>query len=275
MFVQLLACEFCKDIEFYYKTIQLRNPFFQKISLLIHALIEIINWEIVNNLINTNTLSLQLKRILIILLRLLGEQIPLTNLNAITDAFYDNYKDRLTNLKDKISQFFSNLSGSDLSINDLRTIKTHFLDDPFMRVEDVGADDKTPLLLNLLVKQITLQQILRNHIYLAQEYLLNTKRRLDYISKKMVYQKGYLEGVYKILLLKSTESFSADTESNELPNFNDMLQSIFTNRNCERPDFVLRSKNTSTEIYLDNATKLDIILSTVYGINERADRDKQ
>ncbi len=39
MFVQLLACEFCKDIEFYYKTIQLRNPFFQKLSLLIHALI--------------------------------------------------------------------------------------------------------------------------------------------------------------------------------------------------------------------------------------------
>jgi hypothetical protein len=78
------------------------------------------------------------------------------------------------------------------------------LDDPFMRVEDMNADDKTPLLLNLLVKQITLQQILRNHIYLAQEYLLNTKRRLDNISKKMVYHKGYLEGVYKILLLKST-----------------------------------------------------------------------
>lgn len=83
----------------------------------------------------------------------------------------------------------------------------------------------------------------------------------------MVYQKGYLEGVYKILLLKSTESFSADAENNDLPNFNDMLQSIFSNRNCEKPDFVLRSKNSSTEIYLDNATKLDIILSTVYGIN--------
>lgn len=160
--------------------------------MLIHALIEIINWEIVANLINTNTLSLQLKRVMIILLRLIGEPIPITNLNSITDAFYDQHKDKLTNLKEKISQFFSNLSGSDLSINDLRTIKTHFLDDPFMRVEDVGADDKTPLLLNLLVKQITLQQILRNHIYLAQEYLLNTKKRLDNISKKMVYQKGYL-----------------------------------------------------------------------------------
>lgn len=70
------------------------------------------------------------------------------------------------------------------------------------------------------MKQITLQQILRNHIYLAQEYLLNTKKRLDNISSKMVYQKGYLEGVYKILLLKSSDSLSGDSEPNELPNFN-------------------------------------------------------
>jgi len=136
-----------------------------------------------------------------------------------------------------------------------------------------GTDDKTPLLINLLVKQVTLQQILRNHIYLAQEYLLNTKKRLDNISKKMVYQKGYLEGVYKILLLKSTEPFSAEGDANEMPNFNDMIQSIFTNRNCERPDFVLRGKDSSTEIYLDNETKLDIILSTVYNINKGKSND--
>jgi hypothetical protein len=99
MFIQLLACEFCKDIEFFYKTIQLRNPFFQKISLLIHALIEIINWEIVGNLIRTNTLSLHMKKLLVILLRLIGEEIPLTNLNALNDAFYDQHKEKLTNIK--------------------------------------------------------------------------------------------------------------------------------------------------------------------------------
>jgi hypothetical protein len=42
MFIQLLAIEFYKDIEFFYKCIQLRNPFFQKISLFLRALIEII-----------------------------------------------------------------------------------------------------------------------------------------------------------------------------------------------------------------------------------------
>lgn len=214
MFVQLLACEFCKDIEFYYKTIQLRNPFFQKISLLIHALIEIINWDSVRNLISSATLPLQLKRIFMILLRLIGEPMPFTTLSSISETFYDDHRSKLDNIKEKLSNFFSSLSGSDLSINDLRILKTNYLDDPFMRVDDMNSDDKTPLLLNLLVKQITLQQILRSHIYLAQEYLLNTKRRLDNISRKMVYHKGYLEGVYKILLLKSTEPLSSDNESN-------------------------------------------------------------
>jgi hypothetical protein len=57
-----------------------------------------------------------------------------------------------------------------------------------------------------------------------------------------------------------------------MPNFSEMLQSIFTNRNSDKPDFVIRSRHSSTEIFLDNATKLDIILSTVDNLNQsRAD----
>lgn len=192
MFVQLLACEFCKDIEFFYKTIQLRNPFFQKLSLLIHALIEIIQWENVYQSIRDNTLTLQLKRILIIILRLTGEDIPLTTLSNINEEFFNLHKHQLMNLKERAAAFFSTLAGSDLTVTDLRMIKTAFLDDPFMRVEEINAEDKSPLLLTLFAKQMTLQQILRNHIFIGQEYLLNTKRRLDDVSRKMVYQKGYL-----------------------------------------------------------------------------------
>lgn len=32
---------------------------------------------------------------------------------------------------------------------------------------------------------------------------MNTKKRLDNISSKMPQQKGFLEGVYKIILLRS------------------------------------------------------------------------
>lgn len=64
--------------------------------------------------------------------------------------------------------FFSSLSGSDMNINELRIIKTQYLDDPFMRVEEINSEDKSPLLLTLFAKQMTLQQILRNHIFLCQ-----------------------------------------------------------------------------------------------------------
>ena len=37
-----------------------------------------------------------------------------------------------------------------------------------MRVEEVNSDDKTPLLLVIFIKQMTLQQILKNHIYFSQ-----------------------------------------------------------------------------------------------------------
>jgi hypothetical protein len=47
-----------------------------------------------------------------------------------------------------------------------------------------------------------------------------------------------------------------------------MLQSIFTNKNSDKPDFVIRSRSNSTEIFLDNATKLDLILTTVYNLEE-------
>jgi hypothetical protein len=68
-----------------------------------------------------------------------GEQIPLTNLNAINDAFFDQYKHLLLNLKDRVALFFSALSGSDLTINDIRNLKSNFLDDPFMRVEEMNS----------------------------------------------------------------------------------------------------------------------------------------
>jgi hypothetical protein len=132
----------------------------------------------------------------------------------------------------------------------------------------MNSEDKSPLLLTLFAKQMALQQILRNHIFLCQEYLLNTKKRLDHVSRKIVYQKGYLEGVYKILLLKtSVDSFGDEREpAEEMPNFQEMLQSIFTNRSSDRPDFVIKSKSNSTQIFLDSATKLDLILTTVYSL---------
>jgi hypothetical protein len=77
----------------------------------------------------------------------------------------------------------------------------------------MGSEDKTPLLLSIFIKQFTLQSILKNHIILTQEYLLNAKRRLDEISKGWPQNKGFLEVAYKILLLRNSRmNFDDDRE---------------------------------------------------------------
>jgi len=52
-----------------------------------------------------------------------------------------------------------------------------------------------------------------------------------------------------------------------MPNFQEMLQSIFHNQDNQKPDFVLKTKKTLTNIFMDKATKLDIIVSTVKKMN--------
>ena len=48
-----------------------------------------------------------------------------------------------------------------------------------------------------------------------------------------------------------------------MPNFSTILSSIFEKNEENKPDFVLSSKSTTTNIYMDKATKFDIIFSTV------------
>ena len=52
-----------------------------------------------------------------------------------------------------------------------------------------------------------------------------------------------------------------------MPNFTELLQSIFNKQDSDKPDFVIRGKSSVTNIFMDKATKLDIIVSTVKKIN--------
>lgn len=48
-----------------------------------------------------------------------------------------------------------------------------------------------------------------------------------------------------------------------MPNFQQMLKGIFQNTETGKPDFYIKTKSSKTSIYMDRATKLDIIISTV------------
>lgn len=42
-----------------------------------------------------------------------------------------------------------------------------------------------------------------------------------------------------------------------------MIQSIFDNKESDKPDFFIKTKTSRTSIYMDRETKLEIIISTV------------
>lgn len=74
-----------------------------------------------------------MKKLLLVLLLLLGERLPIANINSITDSVWDTYKHLTLTIKDKIQSYFGNLSNTVLSINELKVIKTRFIDNPFFR----------------------------------------------------------------------------------------------------------------------------------------------
>lgn len=117
MYIQLLAGEFCKDIQFFYKCIQLRNPFFHKLSLLLHALIQIIEWSSVTQAVQQNRLGAPCKRVILVLLKLLGDEITINAYNDLNDQLWNAHKHKVPILKDKTVQFFSNFSGNSMTIN--------------------------------------------------------------------------------------------------------------------------------------------------------------
>lgn len=53
-----------------------------------------------------------------------------------------------------------------------------------------------------------------------------------------------------------------------MPNFQQMIQSIFENKDSDLPDFSFKTRSSKTQIYLDRATKLDIIISTVRKVQD-------
>ena len=70
---QILLREVCCDIEEFYKLIQLRNLVYQKMTLLMHALAELIDWELIRTMVESGEISQPVKRVVMVLLKLIGE----------------------------------------------------------------------------------------------------------------------------------------------------------------------------------------------------------
>ena len=67
-------------------------------------------------------------------MKLLGDNLEFNSINQLNEAqIWEHNKDKVGGLKERVSQFFNTLSGTGMSIAELRNLKTQILDHPFMR----------------------------------------------------------------------------------------------------------------------------------------------
>ena len=55
-------------------------------------------------------------------------------------SYLEKNKSKVSGLRDRVSQFFATLSGTGMSIGDLRNLKTQILDHPFMRGDEMQTE---------------------------------------------------------------------------------------------------------------------------------------
>ena len=69
---QLRATKLCNDINIHFKLLSIRTPFFHKSGMFLKALIEIIDWVSFEEHFIQNTLSITIKKLIYVILRVLG-----------------------------------------------------------------------------------------------------------------------------------------------------------------------------------------------------------
>ncbi|KRW98407.1 F-box domain [Pseudocohnilembus persalinus] len=77
MFEQLMAADLCKEIDQEFKLVSFRDPFRQKLMILMKAIYDIIDFEQLNIQINSSEITVQQKKIITSALKLLGKLDPI------------------------------------------------------------------------------------------------------------------------------------------------------------------------------------------------------
>lgn len=164
--------------------------------------------------------------------------------------------------------FLSDFHKCVLSIRQLKNLRLNILSNPFMRMEEIGTEDKTPLLACLMTKLLTLQSILKNHIMLTQEYLIAARKRLDGVYKGLSRNRGFLEEANR-LILQIGQHRGPDLDEPEQASKQFSMINFMRSLNgtapegIPTPDYCLSTRNSRLEIFIDNACKMDILMCTL------------
>lgn len=292
MHEQLYAADLCQEIEFHFKLIALRTPFVQKFAIFLKALAEILDWNWVSSLSMTanEEIDQKVKMIFYGLFKILGKQIqPLNNLNDMNDEIWEYIKPALKDgsLRNDMNEVIETEYLFD-SNSELMKMKDKIINCYSISMANLGdlPDKNNIFILNIYLKQLFLFAMLKNSVFIGQKFLFYVKDTLKLISETWPQKKGFLEGAYKILLFKNVkfiegeimvvdeDEFDASNELEENKENNDSNQNFLSLLNKFKdpsvPDFTIKKKGVETHIYLDDATKAELILSSILSFRHRS-----
>lgn len=292
MHEQLYAADLCQEIEFHFKLIALRTPFVHKFAIFLKALAEILDWNWVHTLSMTanEEIDQRVKMIFYGLFKILGKQIkPLNNLNDMNDEIWEFIKPALNDgsLRNDMNDVIDSEYFFD-SNDELMKMKEKIINCYSISMVNLGdlPDKNNIFILNIYLKQLFLFAMLKNSVFIGQKFLFYVKDTLKMISEAWPQKKGFLEGAYKILLFKNvkfiggeimvvdedefdtTNGFEENKENDDSnQNFLSLLNKF---KDPSVPDFTIKKKGVETHIYLDDATKAELILSSILSFRHRS-----
>ena len=292
MHEQLYAADLCQEIECNFRLIALRTPFVHKFAIFLKALAEILDWNWVTKIANSKNevVDKRIKMIFYGIYKILGNKTiqDISNINDISDEIWDEIKPGLlensslkTDMNNVIdSEFYFDSNVEIIKMRE-KLINSYVIS--MSSLNDLEEDKNNVIILNIYLKQLFLFALLKNSVFIGQKFLYYVKDVLKKISDSWPQKKGFLEGAYKILLFKNIKFVDGqivvteeeDFEGGDLEDEGEDTKNSFFNlmnnfRDPSVPDFVIKKRGNETRIYLDDATKAELILSSILSFSTRS-----
>ena len=213
MFEQLMAADLCNEIEKEYMLFTLRNSFRQRIHQIMQAVYDLIQWDLLDSQILDGTIGIREEQILYCILKILGktEELRLPNLQNIHQIEHGLLFENRIEIVQKLKLFFQQIFQNGFNFvqtNQIFEIRRNFLSSPNMLIESFSnqpENNKNSLVLIIYLKQLYFYALLKNYIFVAINYIQMAKEKLQVLSRQWPENKGFLDGSYKILLLKNVK----------------------------------------------------------------------
>ncbi len=203
MLEQLITADLCGDVDAQTKMLSIRRPFYHKFGICLKAILELLDWDALKNTMFDFNVQPRIQYLFLALYSLLNFPINIESPQEIVGSqLWEQMKDSF----DQIQEICGIILTSNFHFtSNKKLIK---LRKTFVDIYDISRDlilslnDRNLLLLQLLIKQLSLFSLLKNSTFLGNYWIEQAKDQMKKYATTWSKKKGFLEGAYKILLFR-------------------------------------------------------------------------